>query len=97
MKVRKIIATIGDYSHVVVDGETFAKVNGFIPELPYTTTRDSQGRGLRVFNVEGVPLYARKDQETGKTIFVMTSKDAQQNYLPLDDERAAGPSVSFAF
>ncbi len=85
MKVRTIIATIGDYSHVVIDNETFDQVNGFRPEHPYTTTRDAKGRGMRVFDLDGVKLYARRDKEVGKTVFVMRSEDAVAH---LDGESA---------
>jgi hypothetical protein len=96
MKVRTIIATIGNYSHVVVDRETFDKVNGFRPELPYTTTRDAQGRGVRVFDIDGTKLYARKDKAEGKTVFVMNSKDAMAHLQTLAQERENEPSLEFA-
>jgi hypothetical protein len=76
MKVRTILATTGNFSHVVVDRETFDKVNGYLPELPYTTSVDALGRGVRIYNVDGINLYSRKDKESGKTIFILNSKDA---------------------
>jgi hypothetical protein len=85
MKISRIIATIGDYSHVVVDRETFDQVNGFKPALPYTTAVDAQGRGVRVYTVDGVPLYSRKDKETGKSVFVMRSLDAAERFAPSED------------
>lgn len=96
MKVRTIIATIGNYSHVVVDRETFEQVNGFRPQLPYTTTRDAQGRGVRVFDIDGAKLYARKDKEEGKTVFVMSTADATKHLQTLAQERENEPALAFA-
>ena len=97
VKVRAILATEGDYSHVVLDRATFEAVNGFRPALPYTTTRNAQGQGVRVFTIDGVTVYSRKDKDTKKSVFVMKTADAQRLLSTLADERANEPSLAFSF
>lgn len=80
MKIKKIIATIGNYSHVVIDEESFKRVIGYTPELPYTLTKDQKGRAVRVFEVDGVKLFSRRDKETKQTNFIMNKDDAEAHY-----------------
>lgn len=97
MKVRTIVETQGEYAHVIVDRDTFEAVNGFKPALPYTTTRNASGQGVRVFTIDGVQLFARRDKESGKSVFVMKNADATRLLTTLADERANEPSLAFTF
>jgi hypothetical protein len=97
LKVRNIIESKGDYSHVVISRENFDAVNGFKPQMAYTTSRDAAGRGIRVFDFSGVNLFARRDKENGKTVFIMKTTDAAERLETLEQERAGEPTLAFAF
>ena len=92
IKVRQIIETREDYSQVVVDANTFRDVIGVAPKTPHTTARDVQGKGVRVFDLNGTKLYTQfkpgEGEKRGTTIIIMHKNDAARLLLPLETERA---------
>ncbi len=97
LKVRTIISTVGEFSQVVVDAESFKSISGLRPTLPYTTARNQQGKGVRVFDFGGTKLYARYDKEARRTIFVMQKADAEKHLTTLESERAGEAAIGFSF
>lgn len=96
--IREVIETKGDYSQVVVSRDVFDVTKGFRPELPYTTTRNSAGQGVRVFEFDGNrQLFVRFDKEAGRTVFVTQKDTAQETLKTLDEEREGEPVVAFSF
>ena len=94
--VRKMIETVGNYTRVTIDNETFAKVRGVRPSLPYTTAGTADGRGVRRFDFGGKELLSVSPAEKGKTLFFMKTKDAQALLSSLEDERASEEKVQLA-
>lgn len=101
IKVRQIIEEKNGYAHVVVDQNTFSKVSGFAPQLPYTTARNGNGQGIRIFDLDGVKLYVRKETQEEvaegaprRQIFAMKLEDAHKYLLTLDQERENGEQVA---
>jgi hypothetical protein len=86
--VRKIISTVGDYSRVTLDSETFRAVQGFKPELPYKAMGTADGKGVRVFDLDGVEIMSAYDGEARKTMFFMKNSDASKHLSTLSDERS---------
>ena len=94
--VRNIIGEdVNGYSRVTVANELFNAVRGFKPVLAYKGMGDSAGNGVRVFNIEGVDLYANYDSETRKTVYLMKTEDAKKHLLTLAQERASEPKLPF--
>lgn len=93
--VRNIFEVQGDYARVSVDNETFNAIRGMTPSLPYTTSRNASGQGIRIFNIGGVVLMSRYDKETRKTNFIMKNTDAVANLQTLAQERANEPVLGF--
>jgi hypothetical protein len=65
------------FSSVSIDRETFMKITGFSPELPYTTVK-GETSGIRVFNVDGVTIYSKLNKVDNKNYFAMKTKDAKK-------------------
>ena len=97
IKVRTIISTVGDFSQVVVDADTFKKVQGLNPAIPHLTARNQQGKGVRIFDIAGIKLYVRYDKEARRSIMVMQKKDAEAKLLTLEAERSGEPALAFSF
>lgn len=98
LTVRQIIAEDNGYAHVVVAQNVFELVNGFRPKLPYTTGRNAAGNGVRCFEFkDGAKLWARRDKESGKTIFVTSADVAKKNLRTLEEERSGEPALAFGF
>ncbi len=95
--VRRIIQTSQDGKHaqVTVSREIFDQVRGFRPTLAYTTARNEDGKGVRVFDICGFKLFARYDrtEEGAKTVFTMDAADAQKCLSTLEAERANEPKI----
>lgn len=70
------------YSHVSVSRELFDAMHGIKPALPYETKADKSGNGIRIFTINGTPIYSRYDKTTYKTIFIMKTKDAKAHLDP---------------
>ena len=97
LKVRSIIESKGDYSQVVVSRDVFDAVKGFKPVMAYETSRDAAGRGVRIYDFGSAKLFARRDKESGKTIFVMDTQEAAGHLETLEQERSGEPTLEFAF
>lgn len=97
MKVRNIFEVSNEFAVVSVDSETFNAVRGVSPELPYTTSRTMDGKGVRIFEIDGVNLMSIYNKETKKTRFVMNQKEALAKLETLEDERSKEPTLPFAF
>ena len=96
--IRTIIESAGDFSHVVVSRDVFTATKGFKPELPYTTSRNSTGQGIRIFEFDDAKLlYVRYDKEEQKTVFIADNETAQACLLTLDEERADEPVLAMAY
>jgi hypothetical protein len=98
--VRNIFESAGNnakYVKVSVDYNTFNAIKGMSPELPYTTTHDALGKGVRIFDIDGIKVMSQYDKETRKTSFIMDIDDATANLRSLDDERSDEPGLDFAF
>ena len=95
LAVRTIIKEDGEFAQVVVSNEVFKQVAGVRPALPYTTARNAAGNGVRIFDIDGVKLYTRRDKEAGKTYFIMHKADAQKCLKTLEEERAGEPVLGF--
>lgn len=101
--VRNIIGEpIDGYVRVTVSNELFRAIykttpwnNGKPGFLTYKAMADQAGKGIRIYNFNGVELCASYDQETRKTIFLMKVEDAQSHLLTVAQERAAGPKLPF--
>ena len=97
LSVRKIFESSNGFSRVSVNADVFKALAGFNPSLPYTTARTSNGKGVRVYNINGTAVYTQYDSETKKTYIIMKSEDAKKKLKSLDEERSSGPVVGFAF
>lgn len=89
MNIKLIVTNIlGDsingYSRVTVSNEVFASVKGLRPAMPHTAQADQSGRGVRIFNFDGINLYSRYDKETFKTTFIMKTEDAKKALVPVE-------------
>ena len=51
--------------------------------------------GVRVFNINGIDLYVHYDKENRNTMFIMKTQDAQENFLPITQERASEEKLPF--
>ena len=95
--VRRIIQTSPDGKHaqVTVARELFDQLRGFRPVLKYTTARNEEGKGVRVFDIDGTKLYARyvRDEQGARTVFTMEAADAQKFLSTLEAERANEPKI----
>ncbi len=96
LKVRKIFEESNGYSKVSVNVEIFKAIAGFKPTLPYTTSRSESGKGVRVFNIAGTPVYTIYEGEN-KSSIIMKSEDAKKHLLSLEAERSSLPALPFAF
>lgn len=94
--VRKMIETVGNYTRVSIDADSFSKVRGVKPTLPYTTMGTVDGHGVRVFQFGDVQLMSVYHKEDQKTLFFMKTKDAQKLLSSVEDERAAEAKLPFA-
>lgn len=95
--VRKIFSTVDGYSQVSIDSDTFNKVRGMRPELPYTTGRNKAGQGVRIFDINGNKLMSVYNKEEKKSGFIMTEAQANANLRTIEQERADEPVLNFAF
>ena len=94
--VSNIIGTdVNGYSRVTISNELFNAVRGFKPLLPFEDRFDENGERIRVFNIDGVELYASYDKTTSKTMFVLKTTEAQKHFVPLAQQRANGPKSPF--
>jgi len=77
----KIIKTVGDFAHVVLNYQCFTALRGATPKLPFAASRNAAGESVRVFDIEGTKVYscARRNDENGyvKTTFAMKAADAE--------------------
>ena len=76
----KIIKTVGEFAHVVLNYQCFTALRGATPALPFASSRNAAGEPVRIFDIEGTKVYscARRD-ESGyvKTTFAMKAADAE--------------------
>lgn len=91
--VRKMIETVGNYTRVTVDNETFNKVRGRRPSLPYKPGGPVSGGGCRRFDFDGKELLSIYDKDEGTTAFFMKTEDAQALLSSLEDERASEEKI----
>lgn len=87
VKVRRIFEEVGDYSGVSIDIDNFNKVRSARPELPYQTTHNSKGQGVRYFNFNGTLVFTRWIADERATRLFMRTEDAQEKLSTVDDER----------
>ena len=86
---------VNGYSRVTVSNELFNAVRGMRPSLPFEDRFDDNGERTRVFNINGVELYANYDKATSKTMFIMKTNEAKQYFIPISQQRANGPKAPF--
>lgn len=94
--VRNIFSTQDGFSRISVDNETFNAVRGVVPTIPYTTSRTQDGRGVRIFDIDGTKVYSIYDKENRKTGFYMKQTDAQARLRTLAQERSTEPALPFS-
>jgi hypothetical protein len=97
LKVRNIFETANGFSKVSVNTEVFKAIAGFNPTLPYTTSRNANGNGVRVYDVDGVPVYTQYDKESKKTAIIMKTSDANKHLQTLESERENEVALAFTF
>lgn len=77
----KIVKTVGDYAHVILNYQCFTALRGANPALPFAASRNAAGESVRIFDIEGTKVYscARRNDENGyvKTTFAMKAADAE--------------------
>jgi hypothetical protein len=95
--VRQIFEENNGFARVSVNTELFKALSGFIPALPYKTARSANGKGIRAYNVGGTPVFTQYDGETKKTSIIMSTEDAKKHLKTVEQERAEGEQVAFAF
>ena len=93
--VRNIFQNDGKYARVSVDFATFSDLKGMTPKYPFTTTHDKKGRGVRIFDVNGIEVMSRYDKDTRKTSFIMELDTAKAHLRTIDNERANEPGLDF--
>lgn len=69
---------INGFVRVFLSRDAFDSVRGVNPKLPFTIAKDSKGTNIRVFDFDGVKLYASYDSKTLQTTFIMKEEDAQK-------------------
>lgn len=97
LAVRKIFEESNGFSKVSINNEVFKAIAGFSPSVPYTTSRSADGKGVRKYNIEGVTVFTKFNQESKKTSIIMRTEDAQKYLRTLDEERIGGETLPFAF
>ena len=102
--VRNIIgASIDGYSRVTVANDLFAALNQSVrarfsrqtPKFAYKAMGEESGKGIRVFNIDGVELYSHYDTESGKTFFLMKTEEAEAHLVTLAEQRAGEEKLPF--
>jgi hypothetical protein len=94
--VRQIIGdAIDGYSRVTVTYDLFIALRGVRPTMPFTAQGDQAGKGIRIFDFDGIKLYSNYDKESRKTLFLMKTEDAQSCLQTIAEQRANEPKLSF--
>lgn len=87
---------INGFSRVTVNTDLFNAIKGFNPTILYTEMNDKDTKErIRVFNIEGIDLYASYDQDTRKTMYIMNTTEAKKHHIPLSQQLANGPVTPF--
>lgn len=104
LAVRNIIGdSVNGYSRVTVSSEVFsaimqsfrARFTKQTPIITYKGMGDEGGNGVRVFNIDGCDVYAHYVKESGKTIFLMKTVDANAHLLTLAKQREGEEKLPF--
>lgn len=103
--VREIFETSGNFARVKLDKDIYKHVIGFNKQanpalLDYSTGKDQAGRGVRIFDINGVKVYTRYDKELDtktKTHVYMHMADVKNRLKSLEEERADEEPLGFVF
>ena len=104
LKVRNIFEEADGYAVVSVNVELFKEIVGFDKKVnpllrDYTTGKNAAGKGVRIFDIDGVPVYTvfnGKDAQYNTSI-IMKSADAHKYLETLEQERAGETALAFHF
>ena len=91
LKVNKILKVTGAWAHVTINSAAFNAIKGFSPAMAYTTSRNRDGKGVRVFDFNGTKVYtcfepSKAEGEFGKAKILMLNTDAQAIRAEMDNE-----------
>ena len=76
----KIVNTVGEFAHVILNYQCFTALRGANPALPFAASRNAAGEPVRIFDIEGTKVYScakRSDDGYVKTTFAMKAVDAE--------------------
>lgn len=74
----------------------FARNNRETPLLKYQGMGSQDGKGVRVFNFNGIEVYSHYDKESRRTIFLMKEEVAKKLLLTVEEQRANEEKLPFS-
>jgi hypothetical protein len=100
LKVSKVFKITGAYAHVSISNDAFNAIKGIKPVMAYTTARNRDGRGVRIFDFNGTKVFSCFEKSTvegefGKAKLLMLAVDATALKAQADAERAGEEVLEF--
>lgn len=93
--IRNIFKVVEGYANVSVDRSVFDAVRGVTPSLEYKTSGTLDGKGARIFTIDGAELISVYNREARNTMFFIEAKEAQKRLVTLVQERANEVKLPF--
>lgn len=105
LKVNKIFKVTGKYAHVSISNDAFACIKGVRPLMAYTTGKNQDGHGVRIFDFNGTKVFtcfnkAGEGEQYGKAKILMLESDARalggKDVAVIEQERANEVPLEFS-
>ena len=100
LKVLKVFKVTGAYAHVSISNDAFSAIKGIKPLMAYSTARNRDGKGVRIFDFNGTKVFSCFEKSTvegefGKAKILMLAADAEALKAQADAERAGEEVLDF--